>query len=303
MIIKDKELQNVKSPTAVAGQKQELDVAFYLSRAFKDHPNVFIINDYKFSFNNEMAQIDHLIVYPYGFILIESKSITGEIKVNELGEWTRSSNSKWFGIPSPIKQAELQQTLFRKMLHHHSSTILSKLFGLREQSFGLRSWNILCAISSNSVIDRASIPKNISELLVKSEFLVDKINEVMKLRNKFINSINVLDTRLSFSDEELKSITNFLIEYNKPKSQKPQSTTISSSEPKSILKCKKCNESSNYTAQHGRYGYFINCNECKTNTSMKIECINCHSKNTKITKKKDIYTLNCLDCSNQFRLI
>ena len=125
----------------------------------------------------------------------------------------------------------------------------------------------------------------------------------MKLRNKFINSINVLDTRLSFSDEELKSITNFLIEYNKPKSQKPQSTTISSSEPKSILKCKKCNESSNYTAQHGRYGYFINCNECKTNTSMKIECINCHSKNTKITKKKDIYTLNCLDCSNQFRLI
>ena len=140
------------------------------------------------------------------------------------------------------------------------------------------------------------MPKNISPLLVKSEFLVDKINDLMKLRNKVINSINFLDTRPDFSDEELKSITNFLIEYNKPKSKKTQSTPISSSEPKSILKCKKCNESSNYTAQHGRYGYFINCNECKTNTSMKIECINCHSKNTKITKKKDIYTLNCLDC-------
>ena len=303
MIIKDKELQNVKSPTAIAGQKQELDVAFYLKRAFKDHQQVFIINDYKFSFNDETAQIDHLIVYPYGFIIVESKSITGEIKVNKLGEWTRSSNSKWFGMPSPIKQAELQEKLLKELLHHHRAELLSKLFGLKQQSFVLRSWNVLCAISSNAIIDRSSIPKNISPLLVKSEFLVDKINNLMKLRNKIIKSINFLDTRPDFNDEELKSITNFLIEYNKPKNKKPQSKTISSSEPKSILKCKKCNESSNYTAQHGRYGYFINCNECKTNTSMKIGCVNCHSNNTKVTKKKEIYTLNCLDCENQLKLI
>ena len=113
MILKDKELQNVKAPNAIAGQKQEQDIAFFLRREFKDHPQVFIINDYKFSFNDETAQIDHLIIYPYGFLIVESKSISGEVKVNELGEWSRSFKSKWSGMPSPIKQAELQQKLLR----------------------------------------------------------------------------------------------------------------------------------------------------------------------------------------------
>ena len=69
MIIKEKDLQKVRSTMAVAGQKQEKNVAFFLRREFKDHPQVFVINDYKFSFNNETAQIDHLICYPYGYYI------------------------------------------------------------------------------------------------------------------------------------------------------------------------------------------------------------------------------------------
>ena len=82
MILKDKTFQNAVSPKAKAGQKQEQDVAYFLRRAFKDHKEVFVINDFKFTHNNETAQIDHLIVYTFGFILIESKSIKGEVKVN-----------------------------------------------------------------------------------------------------------------------------------------------------------------------------------------------------------------------------
>ena len=75
MILKTKSLQTTSTPRAIAGQKQEQDVAFFLRRAFKDNPEVLVINDFKFSFNDETAQIDHLIVYTYGFVLIESKSI------------------------------------------------------------------------------------------------------------------------------------------------------------------------------------------------------------------------------------
>lgn len=303
MIIKDKELQNVKAANAIAGQKQEQDIAFYLRREFKDHPQVFIINDYKFSFNDETAQIDHLIVYPYGFILIESKSISGEVKVNESGEWSRSYKGKWSGMPSPIKQAELQQKLLKEFLHHHRANILSKLFGLKQQSFGKRCWNSLCAVSSNSIIERESIPKNISDVVVKSEFLIDKVNEVMKLKNILMKTINVLDIRPDFSDEELQSITKFLIENGVSKTKKKLIKSAISEPIDTILKCKKCNETSNYTAQHGRYGYFINCNECNTNTPMKMPCGQCHSKNTKVSKKKEKYTLNCSDCKNQLQLV
>jgi len=306
MIIKDKDLQNVKSPTAIAGQKQEQDVAFFLRREFKDHHQVFVINDYKFSFNDETAQIDHLIVYPYGLLLIESKSISGEVKVNALGEWTRSSNSKWFGMPSPIKQAELQQKLLKELLNHHKAEILGKLLGFKQQSFGMRSWNILCAVSSNSIIDRENIPKNISNVVVKSEFLIDRINKVMDLKSPLKRAFSISDVRPDFNENELKSITEFLIKNAVLKTKQIQRTEQEAIKPildNNILKCKKCNEPSNFTPQYGRYGYFINCNICDTNTSMKTPCFECKSKDTKVSKSKETYTLNCSDCKNQFQLI
>jgi len=306
MIIKDKDLQNVKSATAVAGQKQEQDVAFFLRREFKDHPQVFVINDYKFSFCDETAQIDHLIIYPYGLLLIESKSISGEVKVNDLGEWTRSSNSKWFGMPSPIKQAELQQKLLRELLHHHRADILGKVLGFKQQSFEMRKWNVLCAVSSNSIIDRDTIPKNISNVVVKSEFLIDRINKVMNIQTSLKRMLDLTDVRPEFNNDELKSIIDFLmnnIAQKTVKVQKEEKKVIEPIQNNSILKCKKCSESSNFTAQHGRYGYFIKCNECDTNSAMRMPCIKCKSKSTKVTKNKETYTLKCSDCDNLTRLI
>ena len=120
MILKDKTLVTTNSAKSKAGQKQELDVAFYLRRAFKDHPQVFVFNDVKFKHNGESAQIDHLIVYTYGFILIESKSITGEVAINQHQEWSRSYRGQWQGMPSPIKQVELQLALLKSLVRVYS---------------------------------------------------------------------------------------------------------------------------------------------------------------------------------------
>ncbi len=311
MILKDKTLQNAVSPTAKAGQKQEQDVAFFLRRAFKDNKQVFVINDFKFTYNDEKAQIDHLIVYPYGFVLIESKSIKGEVKVNDLGEWTRSFSNKWSGMASPIKQVELQQKLLREMLHANRESILGKLLGIKQQSFGMRCWDNACAVSSSAVIDRDSIPNYVSKQLVKTEFLVDKLIKIMKLKTYTITKLNPFDTRPDFNDEELKSITSFLMAQlsdnkivGKVVKQEVAPTPVKvEASADSILQCKSCGEKSDYSAQHGRYGYFIKCNKCETNTSMKIPCVSCSSKNTKVSKKKETYTLNCTDCEQRTTLI
>ena len=313
MILKDKTLQNAVSPTAKAGQKQEQDVAFFLRRAFKDHKQVYVINDFKFTHNAETAQIDHLIVYPYGFVLIESKSIKGEVKVNNLGEWTRSLGNKWSGMASPIKQVELQQKLLREMLHANRETVLGKLFGLKQQSFEMRCWNNVCAVSSNAVIDRGSMPGEISKQLVKTEFLVDKLNELMKLRSKMVSAL-IFDTRPDFNDEELKSITSFLMsqldsnniekEVIKKQIVKPEASVEKVKViTDAVLQCKSCGERTDYSAQHGRYGYFIKCNKCDTNTAMKMPCPSCSCNNTKVSKKKESYTLNCDDCKQGTLLI
>jgi hypothetical protein len=302
----DKKLVDAKSANAIAGQKQEKDVAFFLRREFKDNPEVFVFNDYKFIYNDETAQIDHLILYKYGFILIESKSIAGEVKVNELGEWTRSYYSKWSGMPSPIKQVELQQKLFKEFLHHSRTDILGKVLGIRQQSFGGRSWNNICAVSSKSIIDRKNIPHEISNTIVKSEFLTDKLIEIMDLRSGILNKLNPLDVRPDFNEDELKSITNFLLSNIKNKVEKIIKEKEVEPEVKRaevILKCKKCSESEEITPKYGKFGYYITCKKCEANTPMKAPCITCKSKKTKVSKKKDSYTLSCLDCESQRVLI
>ena len=310
MILKDKTLQNVVSPTAKAGQKQEQDVAFFLRRAFKDHEQVFVINDFKFTHNNETAQIDHLIVYPFGFVLIESKSIKGEVKVNREGEWSRSSGSKWSGMASPIKQVELQQELLKELLHENREVILGKLLGFKQQSFRFRCWDNLCAVSSIAIIERDSMPNDISEKLVKTEFLVDKLDKLMKLRNKVVSALT-FDTRPDFSDKELDSITSFLMRQlsdnkiiEKVEKKEVEHTPVKEeANVDSTLQCKSCGEKSDYTPQYGRYGYFIKCNKCETNTAMKMPCLSCASKKTKVSKKKEVYTLHCSDCEQGTVLI
>ena len=334
MILKTKSLQTTATPQAIAGQKQEQDVAFFLRRAFKDNPEVLVINDFKFSFNDETAQIDHLIVYTYGFVLIESKSIKGHVRVNSQGEWTRSYNSQWSGMPSPIKQVELQQALLKEMLKHHKSDILSKLLGVKQQGFGGRCWHYLCAVSSNAVIDRKTMPKEISDKLFKTEFLVDELKSIMNLKHKIIRLINVADTRPDFNQQELNSIGQFLIsqhidsniqQANHAQEEQKQNQTIANtlelestsaftnhlaqsnattltpvatlaSEQHPILSCKHCRESTQYTPMYGKFGYYINCNQCSKNTPMKQACPQCMNKNTKVTKRKETYTLNCADC-------
>ena len=314
MILKEITSKNAISPTAKAGQEQETNVAFFLRRAFKDHSSIFVINDYKFTYNFETAQIDHLIVYPYGFILIESKSITGEVKVNSFSEWSRSFNNKWSGMPSPIKQVELQQKLLLELLYENREKILGKLLGIKQQSFGFRCWNNICVVSSNAIIDRESMPNDVSQQLVKSEFLVDKLNKIMNLKSVIGRFLTLTDSRPKFSDAEMESITEFIMSQCHTKSEVTDNTTLmidklveNTVEPiikiYSRLKCKKCGEPSDYEALHGRYGYFIKCNKCTTNTAMKIPCANCQSVNAKVSKSGNAFFLNCGDCESSEQLL
>ncbi|WP_160062502.1 nuclease-related domain-containing protein [Psychromonas sp. L1A2] len=313
MILKDVIFKNTISPTAKAGQDQETNVAFYLRRAFKDHPSIFVINDFKFTHNDETAQIDHLIIYPFGFVLVESKSITGEVKVNSFGEWARSFNGKWSGMASPIKQVELQQRLLREILFENSHKILTKVLGL-QQYFGFRRWDNICVVSSNAIIDRESMPKDVSEQLVKSEFLVDKLNQVMNIKNIVGRLLSISDTRPKFSANELTSITEFLMSQAKmqPKERIEKEFLVEEKTPKyisshtkftSLLKCKRCGETSDYSALSGRYGYYIKCRKCETNTAMKMSCGHCQSTNAKVSKSGETYFLDCGDCESSERLL
>lgn len=299
MIIKNKDTVTANSPQTKAGVKQEKDVAFYLRREFSDHEQIFVFNDFSFSFKDENAQIDHLILYPYGFILIESKSIQGEVTVNHLGEWSRTVNRKWAGMPSPIQQVELQKNLLLKLLDNNAKSILPKLLGLKHQTFNRRCWDMVCAVSSHTVLNRDAIPTDIGNKIFKSEFLIPNLIKTMNIKSSLASTFS-FDSRPAFSADELTSIVSFLV----PLYDKVAITEIESESPsdegivtqKIIMSCKKCDNQIDLSPAHGRYGYFVKCSKCETNTSMKKPCHQCQSKNTKVSKSGNNYSLVCSEC-------
>ncbi|MGL5160137.1 MAG: hypothetical protein ACRC79_15270, partial [Acinetobacter junii] len=176
---------------------------------------------------------------------------------------------------------------------------------------------------------RETMPTAVSELLVKTEFLVEKLEKIMNLKSKFFRLINVSDTRPDFNQEELNSISKFLIEQHiDPYQATTEITTVPTQQVKepvasfdinkvaevknqaiaqptinSILSCKHCGESTNYTPMYGKFGYYIKCNQCTKNTPMKQACPLCQSKNIKIQKRNQSYTLTCQDCSHSSQVI
>ncbi|MDY6928088.1 MAG: nuclease-related domain-containing protein [Pseudomonadota bacterium] len=304
---------NVK---AFSGKKNEKDVAFHLKRAFLDRSDVEVFNDLQIVVDGESAQIDHLILHKYGFIIVESKSVKGEVNVNAHGEWSRSYQGKWFGIPSPIQQAENQQKILKMYLKSRDKDLLGKLLGL-QKGFGGRTYDVLVALSSSALIRRDEIPEDINNLIAKADQIPAKVEDLIK---KYKFSVLKLDTRPAFTDKEMQAISNELkglesagssnveaVEALEPKApEKKEAKEKHKSEEKRretssvdarwALACKKCNETKGLVAKYGKFGYYTECPKCHTNTAMKSDCSACGSKKTKVRKSKHTYALECQDC-------
>lgn len=298
MILKEKEALSSGSIRLDAGIKHEQDVAFYLRRSYKDHKKVLVINDIKLVFDGETAQIDHLIIYPYGFVIIESKSIRGEVKVNAHGEWSRSFKGVWSGMPSPIKQAEMQIKILREILKDKTSDLLGKKLGVLQQGFGARQYDVLCAISSDAIIDRDSAPKGVASLLVKSEFVVDALDKIFNFKKAYQVIGKIADTRPDFSDEDMQRLGEFFANYNTHDENGGMDDKVSTVNNGTVeVICKHCGAVCSESPMPGRFGYYCKCSKCSGNTGLKdVKCPLCGSADTKAVKNKESYLLECHSC-------
>ncbi|AXY43845.1 nuclease-related domain-containing protein [Halomonas sp. JS92-SW72] len=332
MILKEKDAYSGTDERGYYGHKQEQDVAFHLRREFGDSEQVRIIHDLVIEHGGERAQIDHLVIHPYGFIIIESKSIVGEVQVNAEGEWSRSYKGNWSGMPSPIRQAELQQDLLKTLLRDHVGQLLGKLLGIQTQ-IGGREWRTLCAISSTAILHRKKMPKDVADKVVKTEFVAKKAKELIgSLRG------GLLKGRPWFSMQELENIGTFLLTHTatvQTEPEKPAEVTalnepipsaapVSEPAPRSyvvtdaerlaaespadtavptekLLTCKQCGEADNLVGMYGQYGYYVRCASCNTNTSMKQpSCPACGWKAVRVSKDGPSYTATCRKCDHQY---
>lgn len=301
MIIKDKEIKHSTLKHIQQGEEAEKQMAFYLKREFQDNKEVFVFNDVKFEYSNEIAQIDHLILTYYGFIIIESKSCVGKISYDNHDQWIRHYTNKEEGMASPIQQTKRQFQVFKNLLNNNASDLLDKFMFLQKR-FGSASIDYIVSVADKTILNH---PEERNENILKSDQVCERINNIINLQKKnnlktkfFLNKEE--DTVFKFKDSEVDNLVKFIQEkdINKIESKIEKQEKIINQNNMNIenknISCKHDNK-----IHYGKYGYYFKCEKCNENTRIKEICTFCNSKNTKIRKSKNDFFLTCKDCNQE----
>jgi hypothetical protein len=281
-----------------AGAAAEQQMAFYLRRAFVDTPDIFIFNDLRLKDDaNDRVQVDHLVLHRHGFVVIESKSVSTGVAVNNRGEWVRFWNGRPEGMPSPVQQVKLQIDFLRRAFDANCETLIGKLLGIKQMRFVNCPFEILVAVSDHGTIKRETdIPE-----VVKADQVPDRICAILERHKKarsFFSLTNLdtsnMDGVYNFSDEEIGNISRFCLEHHYPlvldrgsktdpaklvtvvEEALPKHPASPPSQMKGLGICDKCG--AQCLIQWGKYGYYWKCLKCNGNMPLREYCPTCKQK-------------------------
>ena len=309
MIVKELDVFASADKLMKAGRVAEEQMVFYLRRSFSSDRHIHVFNGIRLEKDDDAAQIDHLILHKYGIIIIESKSVTTQIKVNEHGEWMRQFNGSLKGMPSPILQAKRQAEFLTNYLEAHAEVLLSKFLGIQSH-FIRMPIDILVAISDSGIINRSN--KLTLDEVCKADQASSKIKGIFEKRRQ-LNSVfnfNLNNAGYELREDELSKISDFLLKHHKPimlNASAPSSPSNQPpiSKPKPVLKtsppklaqqpaCRHC-QSNRLAVVYGKYGYYFKCLQCQGNTPINTICNDCGGKQ-KIRKSNTQFYTECESC-------
>ncbi len=269
-------------------------------------------------------------------MIVESKSVTSAVRINERDEWTRNWNGRWTGMPSPVLQARRQADFLRKALQDRREELMGKaIFGLVQKGFRALVIDVVVAISDSGVIQhRGQLPE-----VRKADQVVDRVRELMQeqagLAHPLSRDPRSKDWGITFKPDEFVRVSAFLrsahrdrvaqpvtsgvfsCEVPAPASGRhaPQSAGVSASAirpaasqvdmavgpvntpaPSHSFTCQKC-ASAALEVTYGKYGYYFKCLACEGNTRIELKCPLCGDK-ARTRKSGPEFFAECAGCDS-----
>ena len=337
------------SPHAQAGANAERQLAHYLNRQFADDEEVHVLHNLRLRDPEQpeqtgeagRCQIDHLLIHGWGMFIVESKSVTSEVRVRSDGsggdEWTRLWNGTEKGIPSPIRQAKRQGEFLRTYLIRHCAELLGKFpLGMRtfgkavtgsdQRGFRNLPVQLMVAISDSGRIQRLNgwqEPEHPFRVFVtKADLVGEKIADELTRHRKGASLLHNPLTIGSYgmwamSADEAGAVATLLAEHHSEypasdsgprRSTQPRGPAKhrSTAREEAAPECKYC-AGNDLTARWGKYGYYWQCRGCGKNTSMPTICPACgaaghRGRKVRIRKDGANYFRDCQECRHSERI-
>ena len=280
---------------AVAGRNAEEKMAFYLKRYFANNPNIHVLNHIRLEFNGDAAQIDHLVIHPFGMTIVESKSVYGKIQIKDDGQWMRWYGNQSKGMASPLTQARLQASFLKDFLNRAANP---------KDFFNSIPVQIMIAISDEGIILWPKEGKH--QEVWKADQIADSLISTQE------NATSIKQKEL-LNQSHIEKLCNFLCSSHKPLVRKvleidvnviasisPVALTeempeveINKTLSETSLICTSC-KSIKLEVRFG-HTYYFHCLECEKNSPIKSVCPNCNIP-TKLRKVKKEFFSDCQSC-------
>lgn len=295
----------------LAGLKGERDSAYLIDFDYAPKSNWAVIHDLRLEHAGRVAQLDHVLINRWMDVyVLESKHFNAGVKITETGEFMRwnSYTRSFEGMPSPIEQNERHiQVLKDVMAEIDLPTRLGVRISPAFQSFVL--------IAAGARVDR---PKGFdSSRVIKADQLkkaiwrdIDGENSIVglvKFAAKIVSpetmravaeALAARHTPLEREFEPRRPTTPVAVPRSPPRAINPPTPPRSQPSPSastSTLTCKKCRASEGQVL-YGKFGYYLKCSCCDTNTSIRFTCAPGHAP--RLRKAGDQFYRECADCGS-----
>lgn len=259
---------------------------FYLDEAFRRSPGIRVFNDVSFEDSGVRHQIDHLLLHAHSLFIVESKSVSTEVEVNERNEWSRLWNRKWQGIPSPVEQAKRQAAALRQHLNDHSETLSATG---RPDRFKAMPIATFVAISDHGRWSHSGKAPIVALPVYKADLITDIIKtEVVRHERakKVFAKPDGTYGLFRFKAESFERVATHLgalsdaaaAQSVEPVSAERLITSVVETRSTEVqpFRCKKC-QSGNGKAKPGRFGPFFVCLYCQQNNAVPKKCGRCNT--------------------------
>ena len=116
MVFKELDPLDWTDDSAVTRRTADEQMPYYLRRYFGDSAEVDVLNQLRVSTGGVVSEVDHLLLHPYGLLVVDSRSVSGRLQVKDDGRWICLEHDKPRTIKSPVTQAYSQALSLKAFL-------------------------------------------------------------------------------------------------------------------------------------------------------------------------------------------
>lgn len=200
-ILIEKELRNV-----IIGATTEKQAAFEIDFYAAPSKNLFVIHDLRLEVGGRVAQIDHVLMNrAFEMFVVETKTYSTGLTVNERGEFSTTYDGRQVGIPSPIEQNARHISVLKAAFEEVG---LPKRLGVTMHP----TYNSVVLVSPKAVINRPS-PDNLGAAVIK-------LDQFFSWYHKKMDSLTAKDMvgiLKVCSSDTVRDVVERLLALHKPK--------------------------------------------------------------------------------------